>query len=70
MGEDRLLSLCKLPKGSKGHLYTDVQTLLNPMQNDPVVAQLSLEDSPCEDDSLEKLFIIADKEKSAEVCKL
>ena len=68
VSEDRLLTLCQLPDEACRQLYTQVQSLLSPMGNDPVVAQLSLEGSKFDKKlSLEELFIDADTANSAEV---
>ena len=67
VSEERLLTLCQL-SDKKGQLYSSVQALLDPMRNDPVVAQLTLKGSQFKEDiSLEQLFTNADMENSPEV---
>ena len=68
VSEERLLTLCQLPDSAKGQLYRPVQVLLDPMRNDPVVAQLTLKDSQFKGSiSLEQLFTNANMENSPEV---
>ncbi len=71
VNEETLCYLCKLPDASIGQLFTVVQTYLNPMRNNPVVAQLTLQGSQHKEDvSLEQLFVNADMENTAEVTTL
>ena len=70
VGEDHVLILCQLHDGSGGQLHTHVQELLDPMKNDPMIAQLTLEGSQFKEFqniSLEQLFENADANKSPEV---
>lgn len=69
--EDTLLLLCNLPDGTQGRLYTVVQKLLDPMRNDPVIAQLTLSDCKDNDEnSLENMFENAEKKKTPEVHRM
>ena len=69
VSEDQLLTLCQLPDhDTNSQLYTQVQTFLNQMGYDPVVAQLTLEGSQFKDDiSLDQLFMNAKIECAPEV---
>ena len=68
VNEDKLVALCQLTDGGHTQLYTLAQTQLNPMRNDPVVAQLTLNDTPAKGGaSLEQLFLEAEVSKTPEV---
>ncbi len=66
MSEDKLIVLCD---GTHSQLFVgDLQSHLNPMRNDPVVAQLTLEGTQHEGKvSLEQLFLKADEQKTPKV---
>ncbi len=68
MSEDKLIVLCELCDGSQGQLFIVAQSHLNPMRNDPVVAQLTLKGTQHKGKvSLEQLFLEADEQKTPQV---
>ena len=68
VSEDTLLFLCQLPDGSHERLHSAVQKQLKAMRNDPVVAQLTLNEVQHKDNaSLEQLFVDTCMEDTPEV---
>ena len=63
--EDALLLLCNYIDGSHGKLYIQVLKFLCPMRNDPVLPLLTFDDPNFS--SLEKLFEMAEEEKTPEM---
>ncbi len=69
VSEDKLIVLCELCDGTQDQLFVEaLQSHLNPMINDPVVAQLTLKSTQHKGKvSLEQLFFEADEQKTPEV---
>ncbi len=71
VNEDKLIALCQLSDGGHTQLYVLAQAQLSPMRNDPVVAQLTVNDTQARGGvSLEQLFLEAEEKKTPEVSTL